>query len=353
MLLIQRVILKELIVSFLLAVLFLNFALMTERLMRLSRLLSGVGASFLDMMEIILYVQPQIFIFTIPMALLLSCLLTYGRMVTDNELIVLRTSGLSFKDISLSSIVFGLGCFVISIFMSFYLSPFSSTVLREKLSDIITKRAPMAIEEGIFNTDFKGLVILVQKKPSASVLKDIFIIDDRRKNEQKIIFSKEGQIVSERDSLIFSLMDGHIYIAKGDSLTEISFSKYHFKLDPLLDLPGKKRREMTPLELLRESRHSQKDKTPFLIEFNRRLSMPALCLIIMLLGPPLSLIAGKSGRLGGLAIGLSFFMVYYAFLLYGESMAKANKIPVLVGSWLSFVLLTIITSYVFYRANKR
>lgn len=353
MLLIQRAILKELGISFLLSVLFLNFALMTEKLMRLSRLLSGVGASLLDIGEIILYIQPQILIFTIPMAMLLSCLLTYGRMSTDNELIILRTSGLSFKDISVPSITLGIFCFVISIIINFYLSPFTSTVLRTKISETIMSRAPMAIEEGIFNTDFKGLAILVRERPSPDRMKGIFILDERDKTEQKIIYSKEGSLVFDKDSLVFSLSDGHVYISKKDSLTEISFGRYYFRLNPLMELPGKKKSELTPFELLRESRNLLKERVSYLIEFNRRFSMPALCLIIMLLGPSLSLMAGRSGKLGGLTIGLSLFMVYYSFLLYGESMAKAGRISSFLGSWIAFFSLAATTLFVFYRVNKR
>ena len=49
MYILHRFILKELITSFLLSVIFLNFTLMMEKLLRLSRLLSSVGASPLDL----------------------------------------------------------------------------------------------------------------------------------------------------------------------------------------------------------------------------------------------------------------------------------------------------------------
>lgn len=353
MLLIQKSIFKELLISFALSVLFLNFALMTEKLMRLSRFLSGVGASLIDVAEIVIFIQPQILIFTIPMALLLSNLLTYGRLSTDNELIVLRASGLSFGGISLPSIFFGILCFSISIFINFYFSPMASSALRTKISEILTSKAPLAIEEGIFNTDFKGLVILVKEKPSPYELKDIFILDERDKLQQKIIFSKQGKILLEKDSILFSLTNGHVYVLKGDSFTDISFGRYFFRLNPTLELPGKKKGELTPIELLRESKKSSKDRLSYLIEFYRRLSLPSLCLLIMLLGPSLSLLSGRSGKLGGLIIGLSVFVVYYSLMLYGESMAKAGKIPIVLGSWLSFILLAFTTILVFLRANKR
>ena len=74
MYILHRSILRELLISFLLSVVFLNFTLMMEKLLRLSRLLSSVGASPLDIAQIIFYLQPQLFILTIPMAMLLSVL---------------------------------------------------------------------------------------------------------------------------------------------------------------------------------------------------------------------------------------------------------------------------------------
>ncbi len=353
MFLIHRSILKELLSSFLLSILFLNFTLMMEKLLRLSRLLSGVGASFIDITKIILYLQPQILILTIPMAMLLSILLVYGRMNTDNELVILKGSGMSFKGIAVPAAYLGLACFTVGITMSFYLSPQGSAALRKGLTEILTRRASMTIEEGIFNTAFKNIVILVREKPTPNSLSGIFIIDERKKEEQKVIIAKEGKIIPENDTLSFSLDDGHIYITKKDVFTEIRFGKYHFKLTPSIEPADKKNSEMTPGELLRASRAKPGEKIPYLLEFHRRLSMPAICLIIILLGPSLSLMAGKSGRLGGLTVGLSVFAVYYTLLIYGEGLARSGKLPPLIGAWLSFIVLALFSVVVFERVNRK
>lgn len=353
MLLIHRSILKELLSSFLLSILFLNFTLMMEKLLRLSRILSGVGTSLTDIIKIILYLQPQLLILTIPMAMLLSVLLTYGRMNADSELIVLRSSGMSFRSLSMPVVYLGLACFILSLLMSFYLSPKGSSLMRSKVAEILTTRAPMTIEEGIFNTSFKDIVILVKEKPATDRLSGIFIVDERKKEEQKIIVAKEGRIVPEKDSLVFSLNNGHIYITKKDIFTDIAFGKYHFKLNPSVESSEKKNSELTPLELLKAAKESPDKKIQFFLEFHRRLSMPAICLIIILLGPSLSLMSGKSGKLGGLTVGLSVFAIYYTLLLYGENLARSGKLPHIVGAWLSFAILWIFSLFIFERANKK
>ncbi|HXW69141.1 MAG TPA: LptF/LptG family permease, partial [Dissulfurispiraceae bacterium] len=267
MLLIHRSILKELLSSFFLSILFLNFTLMMEKLLRLSRLLAGVGASVSDIAKIVLYLQPQILILTIPMAMLLSVLLAYGRMGTDNEITILKTSGMPFRAIAVPVVYLGLVCFVAGIGISFYFSPKGSTFLRKGLTEILTRRAPMTIEEGIFNTAFKDIMILVREKPSPTSLSGIFIVDERKKDEQKIIVAKDGEIVPENDTLSFSLSNGQIYITDKTMLTEIQFGKYHFKLTPSIDPEDRKNSEMTPVELLNGARLIPEKKIPYLLEF--------------------------------------------------------------------------------------
>lgn len=353
MLLIHRSILKELLLSFLLSVVFLNFTLMMERLLKLSRILSEVGASVLDFAQIIIYLQPQIFIFTIPMAMLLSTLLTYGRLNADNELIILKNSGMSFGGISKPVVYLGIACFIASLSISFYLGPKGGTILREEVSQILTTKAPAAIKEGIFNTMFNDITILVKEKPSPDRLSEIFIVDERRKDKQKIIIAKEGSITPKVDSLSFSLTNGSIYITGKDSFTQISFSRYYFRLDPFAEPVDKRKRDMTPIELIRSSQEYPDRKIQFFLELHRRLTMPALCLMIILLGPSLSLMAGRSGRLGGFTAGISVFIAYYVILLYGENLAESGKIPHFIGAWLPFATLGTLAMYAFWRTNKR
>jgi len=353
MFILHRFIIRELLVTFTLSVIFLNSTLMMEKLMKLSKLLSSVGASGRDIGEVILYIQPQLLILTIPMSMLLAVLLTYGRLNSDNELVIMKSIGMPFRLISRPVMYIGIVLFILNLGISFYLGPWSGVALREKITNILVTRAPLAIEEGIFNTSFKDMVILIREKPSPREISGIFISDDRNKAEPKIIVAKEGHIVSESDSLSFILTDGHVYIVSQNALTEIHFATYYFKLIPSMKGSAKNVAEYTPQELLAETVKQPQRKIFFLIEFHRRLSMPALCLIIIFLGPSLSLIAGKSGRLGGLTLGLFIFGAYYIIMIYGENLAKSGSLPHYIGAWLSFAILALISVISFERVNRK
>lgn len=347
---IYRTIMKELFLSFLITLAFLNSILMMDKLLRLSRVLSGVGASVYDMARIIVLLQPQLMLLTIPMSLLLSTLLVYGRMNMDSEIIIMKAAGMNFRQISFPVIVLGIFCFCMSILVSFSLGPRSSVKLRETLTEIITLRSTVSLEEGTFNTAFKDIVILVKEKKSRDTLGNIFIYDSRDPKEPKVLMAKEGRFfIVDALNIGLHLRNGYVNITRTNSTTEMFFDTYNMTLTLEAEAPGPKKMDFTPFQLIRDAKNADNYKkgAALYLEFHRRLSLPAVCIILIFMGTPLALIAGKSGRLGGLAIGLLVFTVYYMLLIYGENLVMTEKIPHFIGAWAPCVLLGIVAFALF------
>jgi lipopolysaccharide export system permease protein len=277
--------------------------------------------------------------------------LVYGRLNVDNEIVILRMSGMNFKGISLPVAVLGTFCFLLNIAVSFYIGPKSSIKLRSEIADIIRSRTPLAIDEGRFNTSFKDTVIFVREKPSESSVRGIFIYDGRNKEEPRVLAAKEGTVsMLGGFDMNFLLTDGYINMIKGDDTTELFFKKYNMvlKLEP--DTPSRKNADLTPFELIEKLKTTEmRSVKPIYLEIHRRFSLPLLCLVLIFFGPSLSMMAGKTGKLGGLTIGLSVFTAYYMLLIYGENLARAGKISHYVGAWSPTVLLGIFALWVFRR----
>lgn len=338
---------------FFVAIVFLNSTLMMERMLRLNKLFTSVGATLTDIATIMLFIQPQILIMTLPMSLLIAILVVYGRMNADNELTILKGTGVSFFKLSRPVWYFGIVCLMLSLLMSFYLGPISAVEAREKVTEIITTRAPLTIEEGLFNTAFKDIVILVREKPDSITMRGLFIVDDRQKDEQKILTAKQGRIVPMGEDLGFQLSDGKIYLFRRDSYTEISFASYSFKLKTHTEVQQKSINELTPRQLLQEAEVNPGQRVRYMLEYHRRFSMPALCIIMVILGPALALRAGKTGRLGGLTIGLAVFGAYYVMLIYGESLAYSQRVPPFLGAWGAFFIIAFFSVFVSIVVNRR
>ncbi len=352
---IYRTVLKELLIMFVLIIAFLNSILMMEKILKLTRHLAGLGTSVLDMTRLILYLQPQLLALTIPMAILLAPIIVYGRMTMDNEIIILRTSGMSFRRISSPIMAIALMGALFSIAFSFYLGPKSSVRLRNEVARMFAVKAALAVEAGTFNTSLKDLVILVRGKRD-DILQDIFIFDSRSKEEPKVLMAREGRLSLQDDSTLrLSLSDGYINIIKGSGITELFFDKYQFAMPLYANTPVLRNFELTPPELLRKLKNTddQKARIELYLELQRRFSLPAICLILVFLAPPLALMSGKSGKLLGLTLGLSVFTGYYVLQIYCESLAMRSVVPYYVGAWATPFLLSIIGIILYRRESLR
>jgi len=346
---------KELVLVFLLGLLAFNFVLVTERMLKLTRAMGSMGASFSDMALIILYLQPMVAVLTTPLAMLIGVLVTFGRLNADNEIVILRSSGMSFFEISRPAFLLGFACFAATAALSFSVAPVGAAKTRTALAEMTARRAPLAIEEGIFNTSFRDLVIFVSRKTGAETMEGIFIHDDRKKERPVILYAARGRLSSTGGELVsLELGDGHIYVVRGDSITDLAFGRYRLEVAFASESPARKIEELSPVELYLGSRTEDPNaRVKLLLELHRRLSLPSLCLILALLGPPLALMAGKTGRLGGLTLGIVVFAAYYSALMYGEKLAFSGAVPHYAGAWAPALALLALSLWLFLREAKR
>ncbi len=351
----HRSILRELVLAFFISLASLNFILMTEKLLRLSRILSSVGASVFDMARLILYVQPPLLLLTVPMAFLLATLVVYGKLNMDNELIIMRMSGMPFSGTVVPVVVLGIACFFLSLFVSFYAGPKSATAVREETADIVKRRTPVAIEEGTFSTVFRDVVIFVKEKPTEHTVRNLFLYDSRNKAEPRVLIAREGTVqVHDGFTISLLLRDGSLNTVRGGRSTDVFFDRYHMSLKLEPGHGTRKNSEMTLTELLQEARKAGKCTPAALcLELYRRFSLPVMSLILIFLGPPLAVRAGRTGTLGGLTVGLIVFTAYYMVLIYGENLARAGSVPSVVGGWGATVIVVIAALLLFRRESLR
>jgi len=347
--LIYRVILLELSEIIFLSVIGLNLILMMEKLLRLSKMITAFGVSFLDILKIIFLIQPQIMLFTIPISMLLSVLIVYGRMSFDNEIVVLRSAGMSLSMLFKPVFHITIGLLILSFFISLYLMPATLKRLRNEINTLFTKHISMAIEPGVFFNTFKDLIIFIKKKEE-KILKNIFIYENNKNINHKVITAKSGKIEIKSAVAVFTLYDGVIHIAS-DNATEIRFKKYVLKLNSPGEFINKKRGEMSAKELYKKANYNSIEGREFFIELYRRFSFPILIVPIYFISCSLSLVSGRSGRTWGIFIGLSILVTYYIALVYFENLFRSAKMGDW-GCWIPFVVLVVFSIIIFIYKNK-
>lgn len=351
--LIHRSIFRELLSNCIVIILSLSVLLFMEKFVRLTRVLMGKGAEIVDIMKVFLYLQPSILMLSVPMAILISIFLTYGRMAADSELVVLKSGGMSFPGISRAALVLSFSGFMILLYVSLYLTPLSMHHFKLLLHETVTRKASMILEEETFSEVFKDTVIYVRKIPSKSTFSGIFVYREKGPYAKNplVIVAEKGEIVSDYQEGIIKLLlsKGKIHTADDNDSSEVSFSEYDFTLTSGIEVSWRTQSHEISLADLWKDR---KEKLQWDIELNRRFAIPFACLIFGILGPAISGRMGKVGRLGGFSFSLALLVLYYGMLIMGEGMAKAEKVSPITGVWLPNVFFGTIAVIFFYLAYK-
>ena len=79
----------------------------------------------------------------------------------------------------------------------------------------------------------------------------------------------------------------------------------------------------------------------YMVEVHKKYSIPFACLIFVLIGAPLGIMARRGGVAVGASYSLFFFILTWAFLISGESMADKLKISPFVAMWSGNILVGI------------
>ena len=90
----------------------------------------------------------------------------------------------------------------------------------------------------------------------------------------------------------------------------------------------------------------------YLVELNKKFSIPVASIVFILVGAPLGVMARKGNFAISGAIGLGFFIFYWAFLIAGENFADRGIMTPLVSMWLPNIVLSILGLFLIYKTSK-
>lgn len=350
---IHRYIIKDLAITFLLSLVALNVVMMAETVMRTSLVFTHVGASAMDMVMMVILIQPQTALYTIPLALMVGVMLTYGRMNATSELTVLRTSGMTLPQLARPAIALAWACLITGLLLSCLISPAAARLNNAHIREVISTRAPYAIEEGIFTTMFRDVMIFVEKKTGMDKLDRVFIHDSRDPKHPRVVTARSGVVQSpEGTELKLALRNGTMHMGTGDVVTNIHFGTYVMSVPINTEITRAKllTAEMTPMQINRAipMMKDRKQRISAAMTLHRMFTMPFMSLCVALFAIPLSLKGGKTGKLGGMGLGFVFLIAFYVLSAVMESAFKSGVIPAVAAGWIPIAALLAV-SYRLYR----
>ncbi len=339
-----------------------TFILLIARIMKLVELVVNRGVPVLEILRVFSYILPAFLEVTVPMALLLACLLACGRLSADSEITAMRAAGLSLYQIATPIAGFALLVFAASLLLSLYARPWGNSGLKTAIFDLARTRASVGLKEHVFNDEFKGLVIYVEEiEPPGTNLLRILISDRRQAAEENTVVAKRGTLVANEDtrSVNLRLFDGVIFTSRANEqgYHKTDFSVYDVNLNLGEALGQMEMREREPSELpVRELRariaQQQTEGDPARaerVELARRVSVPFAALVFAIIGVPLGLQPVRAVRSRGLAVSLVIILSYYLMLSAAETLATQGHVPITLALWIPNVVLASVGVVLFFR----
>ncbi|MDR3116008.1 MAG: LptF/LptG family permease [Treponema sp.] len=397
----------EALFSFVVAFLFFFIIFFVNQLLLMAQEILTKKVPFHQVALLVIYSLPQVIALSAPFASLVGTLMTIGRLTSDNEILVMLSSGLSYRNIFMPALAVGLLISILSLIANDILLP-AGTVQFYRLYRRILTSTP-ALELGANSVKrFKDTVI-VTGEVNGNAITDVFILDRTSDGERRLIMAKDAELKDAgKEGLSLDLSEAFVQSSKELSREDYDYASSGFlrywvpqedmiqavsSIGPSqmsstdvgreiknkgVNLQGKlderynkvliqalaledslrkgpkneawNRRAANFSNVVTETQAAaalKKDRSLHIyrVEYYKKFSIPFGALSLVFLGIPLGLLAKKSGQAVGFIFGLIIAVIYWTLLFGGQTMGLRLGYSPFWSMWLPNILAIAIGLY--------
>src|SRR5580704_1098572 len=307
----DRYIVREVVRHALLGLLIFTFVLFVPKLVRLMELFVRHSGSGSQIVELFLCILPGVFVFTIPMAVLVGVMLGLGRMSMDSEIIALSALGISRTRILVPVGVIALVGALLTLLMTAYLAPFSLRNFRNIETDLITSQISFQVQPRVFDERFPHMVLYLNDvSASGTHWNGVFLAEAGAESGSQITLAESAIVIAEpkQGKLEIHLNGGATHeFSRTDanhySVTAFGRSDWPIEVN---GLAPSKERELTLAEqfLAQLWRHNSLSWRDARVELHQRFAFPVACLIFAFVAVPLGAQPRRGGRAAGTLLAI-------------------------------------------------
>ncbi len=304
-----------------------------------------------------LFKIPFIIYQTIPVAVLLSTLLTMGILSKNNEITAMKSSGISIYKVSMPLIMITLAITLFTFVLGEYITPYTN-MGTARIKSRLKKKKPRSFmkQSKIWYTGRNIIYNIDHFDGKTNELKgiSIFRLDDDftlvQRIDAKSAYYRDGAwVLRDVTTREFSYIDGDMGVK---SLTKTPELKIDLPETPdTFKAVRKKAQEMNFSELRRfiaKLRAKGYSATEYEVDLQAKLSIPFISIVMTIIGIPFAL---RRGRAGSIALGVGLSIVigfcYWIMLAFALSLGHAGVLPPPVAAWVSLFIFMLIGAYMF------
>lgn len=349
-------IIKEMLPSLLTGIFVFISILLMFQVLKLTEFVLAHGVTMEVIIRLVLYLSVSFLPAILPMSVLFSVLMTYGRLSTDSEIIAFKSLGVSQKTLTIPALIVGIVMSVVSAQTYFFIGPWGAKQSYALLNVLGSSQVISNIREGTFAEGFFDLVVYANSvNEKKGILKDVFIYDERSQGVPVTIIAQEGQILSPKDfsmaSTILRLFKGSIHRTGDGVYTKIQFDNYDISLTPQIDKSDEEDspKAMTITQVYKELRKKDISSERFLkldTEYHKRLALPVACIVFSLIGVGLGTVVNRRvAKSGGFVVSIGLIVTYWILYVTMETMARNGTLNPALALWLPNIIFFITSIY--------
>jgi lipopolysaccharide export system permease protein len=342
------------------------------------KLLIGGQARPGTVLEAIGLLIPFVCVYALPMGLLTATLLVFGRFSADQELTAARASGVSLLSLVTPVLLLSLFCCGVSAWFNMDLGPrsrvaYKNLILRAR-ADLMNVQLPAG--QTIY--DFPGYIIRVGENHGGNLADvRVFVLENETnvstwlhapqgrlesnlKNKEIYLhlfevrgLTKHGDTISTPDYLSQNLFPTNTAAVRYEPKTsDMTFWQLQARARKLerLDIPADA--DASSEELRAQFREVEKLIEQTRAEMNRQIAFSFACFGFALVGIPLGIRMHRRETNVGIAIALALVLVYYSFVILGESLAARPEFAPHLIFWLPNFIFQAVGVVLLWRANR-
>ena len=353
---IDKYLLQELGVPFALSLAALTFILLTREILRLVELLINKGVGIFPLFKTFLLLLPSFFVLTLPMACLIASISAFSRLSSDRELTALEASGISNNRLLRPLFMFSVAVLGVTLLLAQYAQPWGGPSVKKSALMMLRGEVSLTLDEGVFNTPTTNVVMYVGDTGSSGELPGVFISDTRTKSEPRIIVAREWSLINDplHNRIGMTLRDGTIHVNPKDPTQYqlIRFSTYDFTMELADSLSATLEERPSIFEIrywLSKSGGKDPKYLKLLEEEYKDVAFPFATVVFGIIGMPLGIVAKRSGKAGGFALGILIILSFYVLNVLADFWVSSRVMPPFLAAWFPNLAFAAITLLLFQR----
>jgi lipopolysaccharide export system permease protein len=194
---IDRYILNEFLISFVVAFLFFFCTFFINQLLVLAEEIFSKKVPFWDVIQFIVFSLPSILALSLPFGALVGSLMAMGRFASDNEILAFRASGVAQHRILTPLMAAGVLLFLVSFVMNDYFLPLGNIRLGSMYRKILYTNPGIELEP--YSVKRYQDTVIVTGEIEETLIKNITIIDRTEDKGKRIITARSGSLQENRN----------------------------------------------------------------------------------------------------------------------------------------------------------